>query len=452
LHILSKIKIPKKVFEQERALDAYSVLINSKYQNIETPVENIIDSIQSEIGKPVVDSALLSILSKSKLKNWEFNRGKEINYFSLDNSTQEVSLVNDQTGDVQTVNQGFYTLNSKEDKFLKNLFIDFRIKNFRSQLTVDYFYSVIQTIFSLTGPSSHAKKSECLIELFSFDLSLEEKKFILEIITRDLKFGASLNSFHKVFCKLAEENCFSQKEMVEYERIFGNTLNDSLQLGFFVDPMLSNNAVSIQDLEKKLLSKKAKEVLVEEKFDGERIQIHLSRETLYHEFSVKLFSRNGEQSTQKYSFMLEDLEQAFFNSRVCSAIFDGEIIPFDFENNEIQSFHHIQKMKTKNQEGSLIPCKIVVFDIMSLNGEEMVKKNLQQRKNVLIDIFEEIESEKIELISHQKITFSENSDQKDDLFSPTMSKIYNQSKFNNNEGLIIKSKFIFRQETGYVIN
>lgn len=421
-------------------MDIYSRLINSKYEAYDGPLDSIVEQINEDMARPVVDHQMIEILNKSKFRLNRKSTKKMQKFQIVDHLKNDVKFIEEEvdmspeTFDIDSM------LTIKEEKYFRDFFIELRFKNYNKKLSLEYFFELIQAIQNTKGKMSHSKKSEYLLELFSFDLSLNEKMFILDVITKNLKFGASLNTFHKIFAEFAKQNMFSRQELKRYEFIFNNSLTDSTKLDYFVEPMLSNNAVSLADLEKRLHYKKTERVLVEDKFDGERIQVHISRDQLSDSFKIVFFSRGGENNTMKYSSLLDEINQAFADLPITSAIFDGEIIPFDFQKNEVQGFQHIKSYKNIDQNQLDISFLIMIFDIISCNGEDVGLRPILERKDLLGQIFKHVQSPKIQQIKHTEIEFSSEAKVTLDSFLSAIRRKYELSKVRNNEGLIVKSK------------
>ena len=381
-------------------------------------------------------------MSKTKLGNLKNVPQKQIINTVIDNNSELEKTVDN--GFVNEFDNGFHELfNETEEKELTDFFLEKRLQNFSRKLKLNDFYEIILKIQNTTGKLSHFKKSELLLELFSFDLTLKEKKFILDLITKNLKIGATLKSFFKVVVTLNNTNIFSIFQQEKLQEIFNKNLNKSCHFGYFVDAMKSCNAVSFEELEKKLKSKKSTDILVEHKYDGERLQIHLRRNALGEEFEIVLFSRSGEINTNKYTFMLKDINKAFINSDILNAIFDSEVIPYDYGNESIQNFQKIQKMKNVKARQNISHCKIIIFDIMLLNNITLVNIPILSRKSTLNMLSEKMKKTKINIIKYSILSIPEkdstNYDFVSEMFKSEMEYYFNSSRLNNNEGLIIKS-------------
>ncbi|MFC5283262.1 DNA ligase D [Pedobacter alpinus] len=108
-----------------------------------------------------------------------------------------------------------------------------------------------------------------------------------------------------------------------------------------------------------------KDWIYERKWDGYRILAHLNE-------SVKLYTRNGKDYTDKYDIIVEQLKKIKEN-----AVLDGELIVFDKVGKE--SFQLLQDFgQHKNSD-----LNFYVFDLLQLNGYDISYLPLLQRKELL---------------------------------------------------------------------
>lgn len=106
--------------------------------------------------------------------------------------------------------------------------------------------------------------------------------------------------------------------------------------------------------------------------------------------TIKIFSRNSEDMTAKYPELV-DFSKFYKNKDdVQSLIIDGEIVAYDVVEDKILPFQILTTRKRKNVEIDDIKVKvcIYVFDILSLNGESLLEKTLEERRKIYMDVFE----------------------------------------------------------------
>lgn len=101
-------------------------------------------------------------------------------------------------------------------------------------------------------------------------------------------------------------------------------------------------------------TKEVKEVLtrlsglaftMEYKYDGERAQVHLLPDG-----TVKIFSRNSEDNSEKYPD-LKDVVKRARNADLVSCVLDAEVVAYDREKNCLLSFQVLSTRKRKVEDG-----------------------------------------------------------------------------------------------------
>ncbi|XP_014240559.1 DNA ligase 1 isoform X2 [Cimex lectularius] len=125
------------------------------------------------------------------------------------------------------------------------------------------------------------------------------------------------------------------------------------------------------------------------KYDGERAQIHLDNDG-----KVSIYSRNQENNTSKYPDIISRLKSAV-KEGVESFILDTEAVAWDLETKKIRPFQVLTTRKRKDADESEIKVQVCVFmfDLLYLNGQPLVKKPLIERRQLLKENFQEVESQ-----------------------------------------------------------
>jgi DNA ligase-1 len=130
----------------------------------------------------------------------------------------------------------------------------------------------------------------------------------------------------------------------------------------------------------KILEKVGKVVAVEPKYDGFRSQLHIFKEG--GNKKVMIFSRSLENTTA----MLPDLVEASLKIDVDTAVFDGEAIAYDAKNDKYLPFQETVQRKRKHgidQAAKDVPLRLFVFDVLSLNGRDLLNIPFKQRREIL---------------------------------------------------------------------
>jgi len=162
--------------------------------------------------------------------------------------------------------------------------------------------------------------------------------------------------------------------------------------------------------------------LVETKWDGERIQCHLSTG------NIKFYTRKGVDYTYLYGPKFATLIQTAVNAR--GAILDGEIVVYDKANNRYAAFGDNRTIAKTNDESD--KCLVYeIFDIIyleTINGNKYPMNNvtLADRKKVLCKVVTPI-PKRIELVLGTEVN---NVDE--------IMNIFNVALKNGEEGIVIK--------------
>lgn len=123
--------------------------------------------------------------------------------------------------------------------------------------------------------------------------------------------------------------------------------------------------------------KKMKEVAVEPKYDGVRVQIHFKRGAF-----VSSFSRNLENTSAMFP-ELNDIDHELIADEV---ILDSEAVGYDAKHDKLVPFQETSTRKRKHgitESAKSTPLKFFVFDILYKNGKELLSLPLNARRKIL---------------------------------------------------------------------
>jgi DNA ligase-1 len=141
--------------------------------------------------------------------------------------------------------------------------------------------------------------------------------------------------------------------------------------------------------------KKIGKCAVEPKFDGFRLQVHKKGS------NEKLFTRNLEEATFMYPDVVAAIQKQI-SAR--EAIFEGEAIAFNLETGEYLPFQETVQRKRKygiEQKAKEIPLKLICFDLLFVNGRNLIDKQYVERRAELGKI---IGHGDIVILSEEKMT------------------------------------------------
>ena len=226
------------------------------------------------------------------------------------------------------------------------------------------------------------------------DCTAEEQKWIISIILKDLKIGLSQESFFKYFDPRAVDIYNSTSSLISVCEYLSDPKSQKYSQTFYqifspIKPML----VARMTLDNIIKTFQGIKVLVETKFDGERIQCHL------HENEVQFYTRNGVDYTAIYGPKFSHLIKTSINAK--SAILDGEIVVYDKVNKKYAPFGDNKTIAKEEVETD--KCLVYqIFDIIYLtspNGQIYSLNNviLSDRKKILSKIVTPVPN-KIEVV------------------------------------------------------
>lgn len=217
----------------------------------------------------------------------------------------------------------------------------------------------------------------CLGKLFSDEYGKSENRNTSEKAVATVK---EVFSFLPVYDKLIEA-------LVESDGTDGIEDKCKVSSGIPLKPMLAKptNGISV------IFDRFAEvDFTCEYKYDGERAQIHLLPDG-----KVEIYSRNSENQTEKYPDIVPILSKILHpNKKVKTFILDSEVVAYDDKAGELLPFQTLSKRKRKNVtvDNITVPVIICAFDLLFLNGESLLRKSLNERRQLLQEHFIEVEN------------------------------------------------------------
>jgi len=301
----------------------------------------------------------------------------------------------------------------------------------KRSLTVKAVYETFDKIAKSTGSGSVETKIRLLISLLN-DATPLEGKFIARIAVGKLRLGVAdmtvLDALAVAYGgdKVAREpierayNLSSDlgyvADVVAHEGLEGIE-KFKITVGRPIRPMLCERLPAAQDI----LEKLGGEGAAEYKYDGLRIQAHLSPER------VQLFSRRLENITDQFPDVAKLLQTCV---KAKEAIVEGECVAVDANTGDMLPFQVISQRRGRKYEiqrmSEEIPVTVFLFDILFLNGRDMTLTPYLERRKELVKIIES--SEHVE-IAHQHLT-------KD---PKKLEQLMDEAVASGCEGLVVKS-------------
>jgi len=267
----------------------------------------------------------------------------------------------------------------------------------QNQPTISQVY---QRLFKLTdekGAGSQDRKLQLLVSLFD-DLDAVSAKFVVRIVLAKLRLGFSTMTMidalswamtqSKAEASLLEDAYQRQSDIgviaevylasadaEKRQQVLGNL---EVVVGTPLVPALCQRLNSAEEIIAKMGT-----VIAEPKYDGLRIQIHVDKNA---EQKVKTFTRNLENTTHMFPELATIIDE--INCTTC--ILDAEGIGYDRETGALLPFQETITRKRKHdvaETAAAIPIRCYIFDLLSVDGESLIRQSLQLRKARLANLF-----------------------------------------------------------------
>ena len=306
-------------------------------------------------------------------------------------------------------------------------------KNKRATLKVTDVFTQLHAIAETSGSGSQSQKIEILANLLSKSTAVEAK-YITRIALGTLRMGVGdmtiLNALAIAFSggksgKSTIEQAYNVCPDIGViaEAVIKNKLSAiKPMIGRPIKVMLCQRAESITEIKKRMPSG----MIAEEKYDGERVQIHKETENKKgKESNVTLFSRRMENTTHQFPEIVEEIKKL-----KGEFIIEGEIVAIDKQGNMLDFQTLMQRRRKHNIEEyqSKVPAAVMLFDILYFDGKSLLNKPLEERQGTLKNIIGKSNST-LKFTRRIKTT---NVEEVEEFFTECLER--------DTEGIIVKSK------------
>ncbi|XP_045490979.1 DNA ligase 4-like isoform X2 [Colias croceus] len=270
----------------------------------------------------------------------------------------------------------------------------FVLKNRMTQKSCSLTIGDINKVLDRISSAEVGNKGPVLDDAFSFiikNLTAEQLKWFLRIILKDLKLAIgthrTLAAFHPDAPELLD-SCGNLSKVCE-DLADGDTRPIELGVKVFyaVSPMLSERL----DITRISQLSSDKTYQIEDKFDGERFQIHME-DDVFEYFSRKGFAYSSNYGKTYDSGLLTPHLKDCFSPDVKSCILDGEMMGWHKEYRCFGSKGMAFDIKKITENSKFRPC-FCAFDVLYYNGKSLIGppdkggKTLKERQKILDSMF-----------------------------------------------------------------
>ncbi len=299
----------------------------------------------------------------------------------------------------------------------------------RGNLTVKTVFETLHKIAEASGTGSQEKKITLLAGLLS-QASALEARYLARMVIGDLRLGVGDKTVLDALAIAYTGGKEARKELEQAYHVcpdvgvIARTLAHKgikkikeidIEIGIPIQSMLCQRIKNIEEVGKKI----GYPVVVEEKYDGERIQVHKKGN------KIKLYSRRLEDITLQFPDIVEAVKKAV---KAKDCVLDSEVMPVDAKGNLLPFQILMQRRRKYDVEeyAKKIPVALFVFDVLSINGKSLLKESYKKRYELLQKNLKE--TNKIKLTIRKVCTDSE-----------CIEDLFNMTLEHGGEGVVIKN-------------
>lgn len=271
---------------------------------------------------------------------------------------------------------------------------------FQRPLTVDAVYDAFERMAKASGPGSVDLKIRYLCSLLN-DASPKEARYILRTALGRLRLGVADMTILDALA-LAYGGGKGSREILERAYNLSSDLGlvaktvaaeglDGVKkfkvtVGRPIRPMLAERLSDPKEILEKLGGKGAAEY----KYDGIRMQAHLSNDKVY------LFSRRLENITSQFPDACKYIRECV---KAKEAVVEGECVGIDPNTGDMLPFQMISQRRGRKYDiermEEEVPVEVFLFDVLYVDGEDYTVKPFPERRGKLEEVVEETERGRI---------------------------------------------------------
>ena len=251
-------------------------------------------------------------------------------------------------------------------------------------LTITEVRRALEAIAQASGVGSRTRKERLITTLFS-QATPVEAKYLVKIFTGEMRTG-----LHEGLMEQAVSKAYDVPlQKVQYASMVLGDIGEVAAVlktqglvglekaGFSVfSPVKLMLAQTAQTVAEALTEHGGKTAL-EYKYDGARVQIHKQNG------KVQIFSRRLSNVTESLPEIVESIKR---NITAQSGIVEGEVVALDSAGFPIAFQHLMRRFKRTRDVADIaqrIPLTLYLFDVLYLNGDQLITKPYTERRKIL---------------------------------------------------------------------
>lgn len=291
-------------------------------------------------------------------------------------------------------------------------------------LTVYQVYMALCAIEKISGTGSQEEKNKHIRDLLH-QLEPFAAKYVLRIIVGKLRLGFSDMTIVDALSWMVVGNK-SLRAVIE------NAYNICADIGLIAETLKKEGIHAIEQMKihigipilpaaaerlptARAIIDKIGDCVAQPKLDGFRLQVHLDKR--HKKPKVYFFSRNLSDMSAMFPDLKHEVERLPVDTLIC----EGEAIVYDADTDSFLPFQETVKRKRKHgvhEAAQEMPLQFFIFDLLYLNGEDLLNKTHKERRVLLLDIFKKIDSTVIKPIDQVSM---QSAKQLEDYFNHTVS-------------------------------
>ncbi len=304
---------------------------------------------------------------------------------------------------------------------------------FEKKLSVEKVLDNLRKLPEIDGAGTVDLKIGYIVDLLHSATTVEAK-YIVRTVLNDLKIGVGIGTLRDAIAVY----CFEPKDLddkkacvkavqeaydkaTDFKEVFERACSDSLEKiklmpGKPLKVMLFPKAKDVEDAFRIV----GRPAAFEYKYDGFRVMVNKAKSG-----DVKIFTRALENVTRQFPELSKYAESHVLGDNF---ILDCEAVGFDSATGEYTDFQAIsQRIRRKHGIGEMmksLPVELVVFDVVFLDGDNLIDAPFEKRRKILERIVR-TEEKKI-VLAKQIVTGN----------SGEVERFYDEALDDNQEGLM----------------